>query len=209
MTSSETNGASNLKMRIALISAAVSLIVALISLSGTWLVTKRSEQSAIEIEKLRHKLKLEEDRAKAADQRTQVRYERLHLDRAAFIRSLYGDIVETERDLFDLLYNWRPIGIAPRSIEPKDVSEKVEALCLSTRKGGIYFEANMVKTLESLCGTFQSSYRKLELAIMKAKNSENPPQFGEDEFKAVRLRCSSARKALERELSYYLGVMQP
>ncbi len=160
---------------------------ALTSLLGTFL-TSRIEQAALE-----HQLKVS----------------RLYEDRANAIRTLHDKLVDIESNLYNLYYNYRPIGISPAFVKPEDVVMSIRELRLTFEKSRIYFSSDLSAKLNAVCDGFEQAMRELETAFIKVTPNTaaaRAPAFDQTRFSEYFYRSKEARGDLEEEFRGILGA---
>ena len=146
-------------------------------------------------------------RYQRATHKQETRFARLHEERARAIRALHELIVDVERALFDLLYKWRPIGLFPPEVEPKDVANKVRELRRLSDKSAIYFSKDRYALIEALCRTFESTWSNMEQAIMMTPDREKEaPGFDEQAWEGVHIHSRKVRAELQEEFRNILGA---
>jgi hypothetical protein len=146
-------------------------------------------------------------RYKRATHKQETRFTKLHEERARAIQALHEQIVDVEEVLFDLLYKWRPIGLFPPQVDPKDAANKVRELRRLSEKSAIYFRQDGYAVIDELCSTFETTWRNMEQAIMVASDPEREaPSFDEQAVEGVHITSREVRAKLQEEFRIILGV---
>jgi hypothetical protein len=140
----------------------------------------------------------------SASKKQEIRFVQLHQDRLKAIRELHFRTVDVETALFDLLYKWRPIGLYPPEVDPKIVDHDVREFRKISEKYKIYFNLEICGLIDSLCKTFESTWRNMEGAIQNAHGQA--PEFDEDAHKGVHISSHELREKLRKEFRKILGV---
>jgi len=143
----------------------------------------------------------------------EIRLVRLHEDRADAIKLLYEKLIDVEKSLYILLYNWRPIGLVAEFVKPEDVVVAVREFRNSADKSKIYFDASLSSILDSVCNNLSSTMTALEGPIMNSGYiiGENPweresPDFANDVWKDIHIHLVKAREQLRHQFRHVLGV---
>ena len=182
------------------------------------LLTSYLNRSAHERE-IRLKAQLDESarqqeiRLKTFARQQEIRFVRLHEERAGAIKSLHDKLIDVEKSLFNLLYSWRPIGIAPERVKPEDVVTAVRNFRKDAEKSKVYFDAEFSSVLDSLCENLESTMRSLEESIMKSGYTwgedpwkGEPPDFPDKAWEGVHVRVVKAKEQLRSQFRHILGV---
>jgi hypothetical protein len=138
-----------------------------------------------------------------------LRVSRLHEDRALAIRTLHDKLVDVETNLLNLFYNYRPIGVSPAFVEPKDVVLSVRDLRTTFEKSRIYFSIDLSARLDRVCKGFEDALRDLENAYVRRPPRlpvGEAPDFDQTKFMEHFGRSKTARSELEEEFRKILGA---
>ena len=156
------------------------------------------------------------DRLQRSAREQEIRFERLHEERAAAIGSLHDKLLDVETDLYNLLYNWRPIGILPPQVKPEDVIVAVRNFRKEAEKSKVYFDAELCSVLDSVCRTLESTLKSMEQAMMRAgypfEKGEGDlwkgtaPEFREKAWEGVHIKTSEVRKQLRSKFRKLLSA---
>jgi hypothetical protein len=154
-----------------------------------------------------------EIRLKAFARKEEIRLVRLHEDRADAIKLLHDKLVDVEKSLYILLYNWRPIGLVAEYVKPEDVVVAVREFRNKAEKSKVYFNAELASILDSVCEKMESTMSILEGPIMMSGYNlgEDPweresPDFADNAWEGVHVHLVTAREHLRNQFRDVLGV---
>jgi len=162
---------------------------------------------------LNRSAKEREIRLQAFARKEEIRHVRLHEDRADAIKLLYEKLIDVEKSLYILLYNWRPVGLVAEYVKPEDVVVAVREFINSSDKSKIYFDSSLALVLDSVCNNLNSTMTALEGPIMNSGYiiGENPweresPDFADDVWNDIHIHLVKTRDQLRNQFQHVLGV---
>jgi len=143
----------------------------------------------------------------------EVRLVRLHEDRAETIKLLHDKLIDVERNLFNLLYNWRPVGLVPEFVKPEDVIHEVREYRKEVERSKIYFDEKLGSVIDDACRKLESTMSELENSIIISGYSIGdeqvqgmPPEFADKAWEDVHIHLDEAREELRDNFRDLLGV---
>lgn len=140
-----------------------------------------------------------------------VRFSSLYEEQGRAIRDLYGAVAETEDDINNLLYKYKPIGLDPPRVDEVDVIRRMRNLQLLFSKSRIYLDDQTCASLRGVCGHLSSAVGLLEKRRMfldygPGDRADINDEVEMDAFEEIKTRTPEAKAVLEREFRRLLGT---
>ena len=158
-----------------------------------------------------HVLDIAGDKVKGDLSLTREQQARVAESRNRDIPLLYNKLLEAEDDVGDLYYLHKPVGVAPRVVDPAAVLQTVRELRDLVNRTSIYFPTTLSSMLDQFSSDLSSVARALEtreilLQSGVSGSDDRIVEIDHDVVPSIGTHVPELKAAIEREFKKLLGT---